>query len=297
MRRSTVLSRNRLIGLLGLGVAVVAIVILSAGLSDVDLLPGEAFFIESKLDAEAGFAPLPPGHIMIILLRAIVSLALLLLPVVVVLAILSPEFRKRMLRRLLSFLVLAATIYLLVRTWPDLLGGEEGATFSGAPALGEPLPGMPSVQFNPDPPAWLVLAASLGLALLLSALLVGAVWFLRHRTQRPEGPLEQLAHQAEEALELLRAGSNLKDIVMHCYAEMSRTLDRERGIVRQGSMTPREFESRLAEAGLPGEPVRRLTRLFEQVRYGAKVADAQEEEQALACLAAVVAACRGASTR
>jgi hypothetical protein len=295
MGGSTVLGRSRLRGLLALGITTVAIVILSAGLSEVDLLPGQSFFIEGEPEAEVDFAPLPPGHILIALLRAVVSITLLLLPVVVIYAILSPEFRKHVFKRLLSFLVLVAAADLLKRTWPDLFGWEEGATFSVASVPAEPSLEMTPVRFIADPPAWLVLAISLGVTLLLSALLVGGVWFLRHRTRRSTGPLEQLAHEAEEALELLQAGSDLKDIVMRCYAEMSRTLDRERGIIRQESMTPREFEGRLVEVGLPGGPVHRLTRLFEQVRYGSKVADEREEEQALACLTAIVAACRAST--
>jgi hypothetical protein len=48
----------------------------------------------------------------------------------------------------------------------------------------------------------------------------------------------------------------------------------------------------LEEAGLPGKHVQQLTRLFEQVRYGAKVSDEQKERQAIACLTAIVEACR-----
>ena len=288
-----VTNQKRMRGLISLGVAVVAIVILSAGLSEVELLPGQPFSLEGQSEGEmGGFEPLPPAHVLVTLLRAVFFIVLLLLPVVLVYAIISPEFRRQVLRRLLPFLVFAGVAYLLSRTWPELFNLEGGATFSGAPFSGDAPLGVTPVQFVADPPAWLVLATSLGLALLVSAMLVGAVWFLRHRNQRPTGSLEQLAHEAEETLELLRAGSDLKDTVMRCYADMSHTLDRERGILRRGSMTPREFEGRLVEAGLPGEPVRRLTRLFERVRYGAKAADEGEEEQALACLTAIVEACR-----
>jgi hypothetical protein len=73
---------------------------------------------------------------------------------------------------------------------------------------------------------------------------------------------------------------------------MVRILNEQRGIQRRKHMTPREFEIRLEEAGFPGEPVRQLTRLFEQVRYGAKALGAQEERQAVACLTAIVEASR-----
>jgi hypothetical protein len=288
-----VTNQKRVRGLLSLGIAILAIVILSAGLSGVELLSGQSFSIESEWEGEAdGFWPLPSGQVVATLLRAIIFITLLLLPVVVVYAIISPKFRKYVLRRLLSALVFAVLAYMVTQRLPELFNMEEEATFSGGQPLNDVPLTAPSVQFVADPPAWLVLATSLALALLVSAILVGVVWFLQHRDQRPMGSLEQLAHEAEEALELLRAGGDIKDTVMRCYAEMSRTLDRERGIVRLGSMTPREFEGRLAGMGLPGEPVRQLTRLFEQVRYGAKTADEREEEQALACLTAIVEACR-----
>lgn len=286
-------NQKRMRGVLSLSVAVVAIVILSAGLSGIELLPGQSYSIEMESEGETGgFGLLPSRDAVAALLRALIFITMLLLPVVVVYAIISPEFRKQMLRRLISFLVFVVLAYLVVQRLPELVSVEEEATFSGGQPLTDVPFTPPSVQFVADPPAWLIWATSLALALLVSAVLVGVVWFLRHRDQRPTGSLEQLAHEAEEALELLRAGGDIKDTVMRCYAEMSRTLDRERGIIRLGSMTPREFESRLAGMGLPGEPVRRLTRLFEQVRYGARVADEREEELALICLTDIVEACR-----
>ena len=50
----------------------------------------------------------------------------------------------------------------------------------------------------------------------------------------------------------------------------------------------------LEEVGLPTEAVRRLTELFEQVRYGAKSLGQDEGAQALACLEAIVEFCRSA---
>jgi hypothetical protein len=81
---------------------------------------------------------------------------------------------------------------------------------------------------------------------------------------------------------------------MRCYYEMSRVLRQQRGIRRHQAMTPREFATFLEEAGLPTEAVRRLTELFEQVRYGAKSPGRDEGAQALACLETIVEFCRSA---
>jgi hypothetical protein len=59
-------------------------------------------------------------------------------------------------------------------------------------------------------------------------------------------------------------------------------------------MTPREFEMRLEEAGIPTTQVRRLTRLFEEVRYGDKRLGEQEERQAIVSLTSIVRFCRSA---
>jgi hypothetical protein len=130
------------------------------------------------------------------------------------------------------------------------------------------------------------------LAVLLSAGLVGIAWFIWRRSRRPAGPLEQLAQEARQALVALEGGADVQDTVMRCYFEMSRILSEQRGISRSETMTPREFELRLKGAGLPDGDVEQLTRLFESVRYGARVPGEQEERQAAACLRAIAKACK-----
>jgi hypothetical protein len=56
-------------------------------------------------------------------------------------------------------------------------------------------------------------------------------------------------------------------------------------------MTPAEFASRLQEAGLPGDAVRRLTRLFEGVRYGQRKVGPKDVNEAVACLTAILQYC------
>jgi hypothetical protein len=101
-----------------------------------------------------------------------------------------------------------------------------------------------------------------------------------------------LAREAQEALHALQAGVDLQDAVMRCYFEMGQILSEQRGIRRGETMTPREFERHLRGAGLPQQPVEQLTRLFEGARYGARVSGKREERQAIACLTAIVDACR-----
>ena len=66
--------------------------------------------------------------------------------------------------------------------------------------------------------------------------------------------------------------------------------DRKR-LQRDTAMTPTEFANRLEQAGLPGDAVRRLTRLFEGVRYGGHKAGPQETNEAVACLTTILHYC------
>jgi len=141
----------------------------------------------------------------------------------------------------------------------------------------------------PNPPWWLVLMVSLA----LSALILGALLFFWRRLRRRANPLELVRQEVQKTLEELRAGADLEEGVIRCYFEMSQVLKRQRGFERQPAMTTREFETYLEETGLPGVHVRRLTRLFEKVRYGAKNLDELEDREAIACLTAIVQACEG----
>ena len=137
--------------------------------------------------------------------------------------------------------------------------------------------------------------ASLGVALLLTVLVVGIAWSVWRRNRRSQHPLERLAQEAQSALDALWAGGDLRNVVIRCYLEMSRVVSEQRGIQRGPAMTPREFEHYLEEKGLPGEPVRQLTRLFEEVRYGTTLPDENAKHQAVASLTAIAEVCRSAA--
>ncbi|HUX77242.1 MAG TPA: DUF4129 domain-containing protein [Anaerolineae bacterium] len=289
----TTVRRNKLRTLILSGIAVVAIVLLSAGISGLELLPGRPFSLEGAEFEAQGLGPSPAVEVIFTLGRVLFVLAWLLLPAAIIYLIKSPEFRKRVLKSLLSMLLFFAIVYLFMRARSDLGRGGE-IQFPGVLSPPEPLSPAPTAEFVADPSRWLVLAASLALAVLLVASLVGVARFFWRRRRRPVGPLGRLARDALQALE---AGADLKNTVIRCYFEMARVLDEQRGIRRQQSMTPREFERRLEEEGLPGQPVRQLTRLFEEVRYGTRVPGEREERQAIASLRAIVEACGSPAER
>lgn len=284
--------RSKLWSILFLGIAIAAMMFLSAGLSRLELLPGQPFSLGRESPGELGTGgELINPRVLDVILKAGIIIAGLLIPAALIYLIISAEARKRVLRDLIMLLPFLLLFLVMLRNQPEFLNPAQEIQPS-APSSEVPLPSAPIAEFTANPPQWLIFGASLGLALLIAAVLVGTVWFIWRRRQRSLLPLEQLALGAEEALEAIQAGADLRNAVIRCYYEMSQVLSEQRGIRRQSAMTPREFARRLEEAGLPREEVRQLTRLFEKARYGAKAVDAREERQAIACLAAIAEYCR-----
>lgn len=283
------------------GLAVVALVFLAAGLSNLEFLPGRPHPILDLLGdvLRAIFGAIPDSQAFGSLFVILIWVAMLLLIILVFYLIIMPRTKTRG-SRWLGYLVWLLALYLLLRLRPNVVEESQG----GSPAVPQtPLPTLPAVTPVPDEvvasasefasssPQWVVLLVALILAILAVGGLLGAARFFWRRSHISSSPLEQLAQEAQEALVALEAGAEVKDTVMRCYFEMSRVLDEQRGIRRAGTMTPREFERELKAAGLPDTHVERLTRLFEGVRYGARVADEREERQAVACLTAIVETC------
>ena len=274
------------------GVAIVALIFLSAGLSELEFSPGGP--LPQREAAEVLYltgsgSPLrnPLGEMMI---TALFIISQLLLPASIIYFLLSPEARKRVLKSL-GFLLWLPAIYLLLRARPDIFE-PAGRAIQELPFLDGDLP---TAEFVASPPRWLAGAITVCLAILIASAIVKTVRSLWLHSRRPASPLEKLALEAQEAIEALQAGTDLRDTVIRCYYEMSCALSKERGLVRREAMTPREFERHLREAGIPGEPVRRLTRLFERVRYGDQALDQEKEEEAITYLTFIVEACKNQS--
>jgi hypothetical protein len=140
------------------------------------------------------------------------------------------------------------------------------------------------------PPALVVWLTVAGLTLCLG---LAAAWLFRPAPPR-RGALDLLGLEAERARRDLLSGLDARGVILACYARMSTVLAEERGVLRPGSMTAREFEALLEELGLPGAPVRELTGLFELARYGGRGAAFDQQERAIECLGPILEACRDA---
>ena len=283
--------RTHLWMLIFLGGAVIALMLLAAGLSGIELRPGEPYLLTGLLQLLRAFrgeerteTPGPLGASRVPLTLVV----WLLLPILISFLLVSRQAWRELLKRILSGFVLVIAFYVVMRALTDAYGlGANPESSANGTAPATPEGGLPALPvFVANPPQWAVILVSL----FLASLVFGGLWLLWRRAPRQEDPLTMLAEEAQEALEELRAGGDLKDTVMRCYVEMSGILSSQRGLVRDTSMTPREFEQRLAAAGLRDEHIRQLTLLFERVRYGAKHPGEREEHEAMACLTAIVQA-------
>lgn len=137
------------------------------------------------------------------------------------------------------------------------------------------------------PPAliWLV-----GIGLLVISVLA-VMWMFP--PARRASSIDLVGLEAERARWALQTGMNLKDVIIHCYLQMSLALKQERGIEREDFMTTGEFERLLVSAGIPHDPIHQLTRLFDAVRYGHWQPNAADEQTAIRCLEAIMVYSRG----
>ncbi|MCY4354695.1 MAG: DUF4129 domain-containing protein [Truepera sp.] len=276
--------------LLPLILAIVGLFAIAAGLSNLNLRPGEPTINLFQLLLQGlsairpqGAAPeaLPGGDSFLWFVRLLIWFAL---PAALIYAFISSKFRKR----LLSTLALTFLITLLLERIGSLNPREgreveEGAASGALGGAGGTLPPPPEIVASP--PAWLTAVVTLGLALLIVGA-IGLVW-RRLRSLKPDARSE-LVGAAEQALAALDRGVDVRDAVLRYYADMILHFGATRKLRRREGMTPREFDVHLAAVGIDDEHIHRLTRLFESVRYGGQVSDEPMVREARACLRSIV---------
>jgi hypothetical protein len=296
------LTRDQIVRLALLGSAVLAMLLLIAGISGVELEPGLPFSrIWAFLIGDfTGFGGAPvggevtaTGRALVDIVRAIFFVALVAFPFALILIMVDPVARKRMLRAILQIAVLLVLFNLFVQNQALEIEGEErqgsGMPTEEGSAAVDPLT---DEEFDPATiPAWLVWGASLGFGLLIAVMLIVVINQIRKSRPDEEVPLVEIARRAQSAIDEIERGGNLRATILRCYAEMSRVVREERGLRRDRAVTAREFTDYLIGANLPKEPVVRLTRLFEKARYSGSTPTSSDEEEALASLQAIVDAC------
>jgi hypothetical protein len=270
-----------------------ALTVLSVSLQGVSFGAAQPIGQEQAEQAARPSQLLPPLTPEAVQSQIVLWVALIVL-IMLVGILLSPEGRKRMLRILLRLGFTALALYFLFSRYPemfDILDPESQGQGPRPPNVGAGQ-SVPPPEFTP-PQETPLLSYAVSLLIILGLVFLGwrayRVW--QALNQRSSRSLQDLARIARSSLHDLSDGRETTDVIMNCYFRMSDAVADRKNLQRGSSMTPAEFASRLQEAGLPGEAVRRLTRLFEGVRYGQRKAGPKDVKEAVACLTAILQYC------
>jgi hypothetical protein len=297
------LTRDQIVRLALFGSAIIAMLLLISGISQLELEPGVSF---SRIWAFllGDFAGLPAGQVagapsgsgqaLVDIMRVVFFITLVAFPLAVVLVLIDPEARKRVLRGILQVALLLAVFSAFAQNQAreredveDRLGNGLGQGQEGEAA--EPLT---DEEYDPTTiPSWLIWGASLGIGLVIAVTLIVVINQIRKSRAEEDVPLIEIARRAQTAIDEIGQGGDLRATILRCYAEMMRVVREERGVRRQSAVTAREFTDFLISANLPDQPVVRLTRLFEKARYSSSIPTPSDEQEAVASLQAIVDAC------
>ncbi len=289
--------RHNLVALFSLIAAVMIILLFASGLSALNLRPGGSLNVFAALLAQAdppeiaapstsALTSVISGKPILDLMRAVFWI---LLPLAVLYAFISPQFRKQLIR---TAILVIAMLFAINRLREMMTPSVEEETLSGAPPPPDALGGSGATL--PEPPAivtstpeWIVWTINI-LVALAAILLIWFIWRKLRSRPREEDVQVQVAQQAEAALTELEEGGDLRAVILRCYAQMSDVLRRNSNVTRHTGMTARDFETHLVRLGFDDDHIHRLTRLFEAARYSTDTPGPGEEAEAVACLTAIV---------
>ncbi len=270
------------------GIGVAAMLFLATGLSSVDLMNKTNYALPTENPGNPAVLVHSPNLADFIAKLGIIFS--LIVPVSILYIILSREGRKRFVIIMIPISLMLLGLWYITRN----INNSNNSLDTTPAAVGTQAP-LGSLKqdyttippFSPsNSPNWLIYVVSLG---VVGLLILAGIWTWRVRQKRVRlQPLEQLINTAQDALDDIRAGGDLKDVILRCYQEMNVIASEKKAVVRPGYLTPRAFTSKLEAAGLPGEQVSRLTRLFEAVRYGGWNPGPKDEREAIVCLEMVI---------
>ncbi len=188
--------------------------------------------------------------------------------------------------RLFAFTVIAMVIMSrFARNNP--MFSEEGQTDAGTGEIGTQLPTLAQPEVTPQWEFWITALVAVVIGV------IAIIIFNRYidKLFQPKTNLQEIADIARTALDDLSKNKESRNVIIRSYTRMNAAVNQYRGIAREEAMTPSEFASHLEKAGLPGEAINGLTRVFEKVRYGGQSVSAEEVKEAKQCLTNILKAC------
>jgi hypothetical protein len=274
------------------GAALAFLLILAASLSSLDLKPGQTFNIQ-RVNQSPGAEWLPINvDIWPVIFQALLIIFVLTLPFYIIYMMIDAKRRKRLLINLFgaALMILGLSMIRQALINRDLKGQESSAPLAIPTGYPQPL-GTP-VTFTANPADHLVTIAALLLGGLGVVIAFMAWYFIAGRRRISMDPAQLLAVQAEETIEDLLAGKNLRETILLCYRRMTEIVAKNRNLPRDVSVTSHEFEQLLVTNGLPAAPVHDLTQVFEDIRYGDQNAGEEERRRAVSALRIIASVCR-----
>jgi len=276
------------------GIAILMLIILATGLNNLNFKPSRAISQGESANIRLSVAKIAEDLAEIPFWKQAAFVGMVLILTIIFAILLSPELRKRIILFILRFTILVLILLLIIRNSNSLINTletGEATTVEGIPLQGGEI--EPLVFTPPQFSSTFLFLVSLGVILVLglAIFLVSRWWLRRKRLIKPPSPLPGLAEIARTSLTELSLGRNWEDVIIKCYTRMNEVVGIKRGLQRRKDLTASEFANRLEEAGLPGFAVRRLTRLFEQARYGVRTTSRVDVDEAISCLTNIMQAC------
>lgn len=268
------------------------LVLLARGLHDIPFREGQTFATDSARNSAiplrniGSMTGIPLG--MVVSMWAILAFVLILIGL-----LLSPEWRKRLIRIVIRVGITYWALYIVFTRYREMLAelGIDPTELNNGGLTSNATGDTPPAFASPDTLTIAAYIVSFGVALLLIFLAWKAYSFWKELNTPVDQPLKKIARIARASIDDLSAGRASTDVIMNCYYRMSDVVSDKKHLERGASMTPGEFAGRLEQAGLPREAVRRLTRLFEGVRYGGHRSSTGEVNEAVASLTAILQYC------
>lgn len=276
--------------------ALISLVVLGSGLKDLTFLPMKPFSHSDSEAVRVSAANMITRIVEIPAWKQAAFWILISIFILLILSLLSPELRKRLLMGILRTGLFVIVIFYVTKNNPEFIQrlfsfNKFGANIGDASLLKN---NPPPVFDPPHVSGWLSFITGFFIILLVA----GLIWRInRWRLRQKElhairRPLDEIANAARLSLQELSLGNiSSYDSIIRCYERMIDVVNTKRGLARDLAMTPSEFETYLEKAGLPTKPVSRLTRLFETVRYGLGISSQSDMDEAISCLSSILQYC------
>lgn len=267
-----------------LGLITICILVLAGGLPYLEFKPAEPFILtksESQVTPTQPF-PVPPETRL--LLKFPLAFVFILGTLLLIFYLFKNIQYKKFLIIIGTLLLIAGLFFLIDKIQ---LPEAPAKTITQQPRVAEtafkiesPPPGVPenTQLFS------ILLIGTAGLVFII-------ILISFYKSSRPQKVKKLLADEADQALKAIRNGQNVGDIIIYCYLQMEQILKDEKGIQRNESVTPREFEGLLAANNVPTGQIHQLTQLFEKARYSNKKSGLDEKRMAEDCLSSIIRSC------